>query len=68
MKNYEVYFEIYGKRMKTTVLAESEESAKTVIRNKVVFHKVILKPKDEFNDIVDVMDSVLDMLGGKKKK
>ena len=40
MKTYAVYFEIFGKKMKTDVLANSEEEAKTAIRNKVIFHKV----------------------------
>ena len=67
MKNYDVYFEIYGKRLKTTILAESEEKAKEIVRNKIVFHKVVLKQNDEFNKIDDIFTNIMDVLGGKKK-
>lgn len=39
MKQYEIYFTIYGKHLKTTVYAESEEDAYEAIRKKIVFHK-----------------------------
>lgn len=39
MKQYEIYFTIYGKHLKTTVFAESEELAYETIRNNLVFHK-----------------------------
>lgn len=55
MKNYIIYFEVYGKKMKTTVFAGSEESAKDIVRSKVVFHKVVKKP-DVFNEVSDLMD------------
>ena len=66
MKNYDVYFEIYGKRLKTTILAENEEKAKEIVRNKIVFHKVVLKQKEEFNQIDDMFKNIMDVLGGKK--
>lgn len=66
MKNYDVYFEIYGKRLKTTILAENEEKAKEIVRNKIVFHKVVKNQKDEFNQATDVLDAMINMFGGKK--
>jgi len=45
MKRYIIYFELYGKKMKTTVSATSEEEAKKVIFNKINFHKVVEKEK-----------------------
>ena len=66
MKNYDVYFEIYGKKLKTTILAESEEKAKENVRNKIVFHKVVKDQKDEFNQATDMLDEMINMLGGKK--
>lgn len=63
MKNYDVYFELYGKRMKTTILAENEEKAKEIVRGKITFHKVVLKPKDEFNYMIDMIDAFINGLG-----
>jgi hypothetical protein len=40
MKKYTIYFEIFGKKMKTVVFAESEEKAKFILLDKVVFHKI----------------------------
>jgi hypothetical protein len=41
MKNYDVYFEIFGKKMKVRILAENEEKAKEKVKNKIIFHKII---------------------------
>lgn len=46
MKQYEVYFTIYGKHLKTTVFAESEELAYEAVRNNLVFHKNRTKVRD----------------------
>lgn len=35
-----VYFEIYGKRMKTTVDANNDIDAKAMIKQKIIFHRV----------------------------
>lgn len=39
MKQYKIYFSLFGKHLKTTVYAESEEDAYEAIRKKIVFHK-----------------------------
>lgn len=62
MKNYTVYFESFGKKMKTTILAESEQDAKKEVLNKIVFHKIELKKEDEFNQCVDMMDKFNEFL------
>lgn len=67
MKNYTVYFEIYGKKMKAKVLAESMTDAQTQIKEKIKFHKVVKDEKDEFNQATDILDSMIDILGGKRK-
>ena len=41
MKTYEVYFELFGKKMKTTVSASSKEHAKEVIKNKIKFNEIM---------------------------
>lgn len=63
MKYYDVYFEIYGKKLKTHVVAKNENEAKEFIKNKIVFHKIIGKDigtkennfdsKDFFKDLFD---------------
>jgi hypothetical protein len=40
MKTYTIYFELFGKKMKTTVEAENVDQAKRKIKDKIVFHKV----------------------------
>ena len=38
--NYEVLFELFGKKMKTKITASSKVEAKQKIFNKVIFHKI----------------------------
>lgn len=66
MKNFDVYFEIYGKKLKTTVLAENEERAKEIVRNKIIFHKVAKNTTDTFNQVTDMLDDMNNMFGTKK--
>ena len=40
MKKFTVLFEIFGKKLKTDVMATSEEKAKQMIRDRIVFHAV----------------------------
>ena len=53
MNKYTVYFEIYGKKMKSTVFAEHELGAKQAVKNKISFHKVEKEKEDKdiFNDL-----------------
>ena len=46
MREYEIYFSIFGKHLKTTIMAYSEEDAYEMIRDKIVFHKERTKVKD----------------------
>jgi cupin superfamily acireductone dioxygenase involved in methionine salvage len=66
MKNFDVYFEIYGKKMKVTVFAENEEKAKEMVKDSISFHKVVYKKEDEFNQVIEMMDSVIDALQKKR--
>lgn len=66
MKNFVIYFEFYGRKMKTTVLSDTEENAKKEIINKIVFHK-IEKEKSQFNKYSDFFDNFMDIISGKKK-
>lgn len=53
MTNYTVFFELFGKKMKTTVLADSPEQAKQKVKDRIIFHKI--KPADDtFNNLMDL--------------
>ena len=52
---YTVYFEIFGKKMKYTVLAKSEEDAKYQIMGKIVWHKVTTENMYDSKAINDLM-------------
>jgi hypothetical protein len=49
----EVYFEIYGKKLKVTVDAKDEEQAKYIVRGAIKFYKV--KP---VNDVPDFFKDI----------
>lgn len=61
MRNFDVYFELYGKKMKARVMAENENDAKKEVEKKIIFHKVE-KPKEEFNESMDIFDKILNIL------
>jgi hypothetical protein len=46
MNTYTVYFEIFGKKMKVEVKAVSQDAARNVVRQKLIFHKVVLEETD----------------------
>ena len=53
MAKYKVYFEIYGKKMKTTVEAKSAEHAKELIRSKIQFNHIEFEDSDELDFMKD---------------
>jgi hypothetical protein len=64
---FEVFFEIYGKKMKAVIDADNELQAKKKVSDKIIFHKVV--KRDDFADymkgVFDVFNSVF---GGNPKK
>ena len=46
-----VYFELFGKKMKTEVLAKDANHAKEFVKSKIIFHKVENKTLDFLKDI-----------------
>ena len=40
MNKYMIYFEIFGKKMKTEISAASKEEAKRIMKDKIIFHKI----------------------------
>jgi len=67
MKPYDVYFEIFGKKMKTTVSAGTEALAKKAVRNKIKFHRVVAAADGERNIGGDMFDLLNDIVTGKNK-
>lgn len=61
-RNYVVYFSVFGKKMKTTVLAENEIDATAQVKSKIEIITVKIKDKDVFNEAADVMDKFIDAL------
>lgn len=57
---YEVYFEFFGRKMKTEVEAATEQAAKNIIVNRIIFHDVKLK-KISDDDIVNQMKNMFGM-------
>ena len=80
MNNYLVYFEIYGKKLKTTVEAIDESDAKSIVAEKIIFHKIVPietneHDNDDYGDAFNKMfgsdetlNNLMDMLGISKDK
>ncbi len=47
---YTVYFELFGKKMRTTIEAKTPAAARNKIREKIKFHKIEEEPG--FEDIL----------------
>lgn len=45
MIEYKIYFEFYGKKMKTNVMASSVNEAQQIVKNNVNFIKIVPKKK-----------------------
>ena len=58
-----VYFEMFGRKMKTTVTSDSVDEAKRIVASKIIFHKVV--PEEIFGDS-EVFDRLMDIFGTKK--
>ena len=62
MNTYDIYFEIYSKKLKVTVEANSEEDAKYLIRGKINFHKIVLH-KDNDNEGFEYLKDIFNGFG-----
>lgn len=61
---FKVYFELFGKKMVTTVEASNEKEAQEKVRSKIIFHKT----QDVFWDDMDKQfEQLMNVLGAKKK-
>jgi len=66
MKEYDVYFKIFGKKLKTTILAKSIDDAKQKIIVKIKWHKIIEKPNDEINRNKNIFENLMNIFGMNK--
>ena len=57
---YEVYFEFFGRKMRMEVEAATEQAAKNIITNRIIFHGVKLKKVSD-DDIVNQMKNMFGM-------
>ncbi len=48
-KEFKIFFEIYGKKLQTTISAKSEDKAKELIRSKIIFHKIIPSEPSQYD-------------------
>jgi hypothetical protein len=59
MKNYTVYFEIYGKKMKVEIKASTEALAKMMVKNDIIFHAIIPDTAEMENDQLEKIKKAL---------
>ena len=55
MKKYVVWFEAFGKKLRTTVEAENEYKAMDAVKNKIIFYKVVEKDSDELEQMKGIL-------------
>ena len=55
MKKYVVWFEAFGKKLRTTVEAENEYKAMDAVKNKIIFYKVVEKDYDELEQMKGIL-------------
>lgn len=55
MKKFKVYFELYGKKMVSTIEADTEADARAEIRYRIKFHKV-----EEVKEVPEFFKGIFD--------
>ena len=61
MKHYEIFFEFFGRNMRTTVLAQDEEQARNIVKNRINF--VEIKEKYQKSEDEDTFETLQRMMG-----
>ena len=54
IKEFDVFLELYGKKMKVKILATTEEKAKERVKETIIFHK-IKENNSDWNKMVGMM-------------
>lgn len=55
---YKIYFQIYDKRLKATIKAKSESEAKEIIKNKIIFDKIIMTELPDGDETLNNLKSI----------
>jgi hypothetical protein len=58
MQEHKIYFELFGKKMKTTILARSKDAAIEILKNKIIIHSVLVSNPPSDDDIVDQLGNM----------
>lgn len=59
MKTYEVYFTLYGKKMKKVVIAKNKEHAEEIIKDSIKFDKITeceVRDDNIFQDLMNIVE------------
>lgn len=48
MKKFKIYFEFYGKKMRTTVKAKDAKEAEQIVKNKINIKQVVAEDEVDF--------------------
>ena len=56
-----VYFEMFGRKMKTTVIAASDNAAVKEVKDKLIVHKIVPDPNSDLNKAVKDMADFLNI-------
>jgi len=60
MKHYEIFFEFFGRNMRTTVLAQDEEQARNIVKNRINFVEIKEKyQKSEDEDTFERLQRIM---------
>lgn len=58
---YKVYFQLYGKKMKINIDADTQEEAKQKIKDSIIFDKIVFV-NDNINDN-DIFENLKNIFG-----
>ena len=56
MKNYTVYFDCFGRKLKMKVKANDENHAKEIVKNKIKFDNIVENEYDMFDYMRDIVE------------
>lgn len=59
---YKVFFQLYGKKMKVAIEANSEQEVKEVIKNGIIFDKIV-KVSDYIEQNDETLQNLKNILG-----
>jgi hypothetical protein len=63
MKIYDVYFEVYGKKMKAAIPAWNQKQVEFILFSKIIFHKVEPSKEEGNNEFNKVTEEFLTAVG-----